>query len=60
MTYWYMGCLVINMYKGSLNVGKNFDFILQLLAEIVGLPQRCIGVHYYVNLDEIILTDISN
>ena len=46
---------MIDVDKCSLHIGKNFDLILELLADIVGLPQGRISVHNDVNFYEIIL-----
>lgn len=47
--------LMIDVDECSLHIWKNFDLILELLADIVGLPQWGISGHDDINLYEIIL-----
>ena len=58
-TYRLMGCLIIHMDEGPLDVRENLDFILELLANIMCFPQRCICVHYDVNLDEVVWSTLE-
>ena len=46
---------MIDVDECSLHIGENFDLILELLADIVRLPQRRISVHDDINFYEIIL-----
>jgi hypothetical protein len=47
------------MYKCPLNIGQYFNFFLQRLADVVGLPQRRVRIHYDVDLDKIVLKEMS-
>jgi hypothetical protein len=57
ITYRGMGCLMVNVYKGPLNIRKDLDLILKLLANIVCFPQRGGSVHHDVHLHDIILVN---
>jgi len=52
-----MSRFVINMHKGTLDIRKHLDLILQLLADIVCFPQRRRSVHDNVHLDDVILVN---
>jgi hypothetical protein len=51
----YMSPFMIDMDKSSFYIGKNLYLVLQLLADVVCLPKRGIGVHHDVNFHEVIL-----
>jgi hypothetical protein len=48
-------CFVVDMHERALYVGQNFKFVLQLLADIVRLPEWRISIHDHVNFDEVVL-----
>lgn len=50
-----MCVLVIDVDECSLHIRENFDLILELLADIVGLPQWRTRVHDDINFYKIIL-----
>ena len=50
-----MGSLMVDMHERTIHVGKHFDLILQLLADIMRFPQGRARVHDDVDLDKIIL-----
>ena len=47
--------LMIDVDECSLHIGENFDLILELLADIVGLPQRRSSLHDNIDFYEISL-----
>jgi hypothetical protein len=47
--------LMIYVHKSTLDIRKHLDLVLQLLADIVGLPQRGSSIHDDVHLDDVIL-----
>lgn len=47
-----MRYLVIYMNKGPLDIGQCLQLILQILTQIMRLPQRCVGRHDNVDLDD--------
>lgn len=49
-----MGCFVIDVDERSFHVGKYFNRILKLLANVMRLPQRCACTHDDVDLDEVV------
>lgn len=49
-----MGRFMIDVDECALHVGKDFNRILELLANIVCFPQRSTCVHDDVDLDEIV------
>ena len=51
-----MGSLVIDMHKRALHVGEYLDLVLQLLADVMRFPQRCVCIHDDVDLDKIVLS----
>jgi hypothetical protein len=50
---------MINMHKCTLHVGKDLYLVLQLLAKVVGFPERGIGLHHDVDFHKIILTKLE-
>ena len=48
-------CFVIHVHKCTLDVRQNLNLILELLTEVVCLPERGIFVHDNVDLDKVIL-----
>ena len=46
---------VVYMNESSFNIRKDFNLVLQLLADIVRFPKRSIRVHHDVNFDKIVL-----
>lgn len=55
VTYRGMSRLMIDVHKGTLDIRKHLDLILQLLANIVCLPQRGSSVHDDIHLDDVVL-----
>lgn len=49
-----MGRFMVNVDECSLHVGKDFDCILKLLADIMCLPQRGARIHNDVDLNEVV------
>jgi hypothetical protein len=49
-----MRCLVIDVDKGAVDVGQALDLVLELLADVVRLPERRLGVHGDVHLDKVV------
>jgi len=49
-----MICLVVHMHECTLHIRQDFDFILELLTDIVCLPKRSVRIHDHVNLDKVI------
>ena len=49
-----MGCFVVDVHKRTVHVGQLLDLVLELLAEIMCLPERRLGIHHDVNFDEVI------
>ena len=54
-----MGSLMIDMNKRPFDVGLNLNLILQLLTDVMCLPEWCIGIHNNVNLN-VILLDLAS
>jgi hypothetical protein len=46
---------MIDVHKSTLDIRKHLDLVLQLLADIVGLPQRGSSIHDDVHLNDVIL-----
>jgi hypothetical protein len=46
---------IIHVHKCALDVWQNLDLILELLTEIVCLPERGIPVHDNVDFDKVVL-----
>jgi hypothetical protein len=46
--------LVVDMHERALDVRQDLDLVLQLLADVVRLPQRRCAVHDDVDLDEVV------
>jgi len=46
---------MVDMHERAIYVGKHFDLILQLLADIMRFPQGRARVHNDVDFDKIIL-----
>ena len=54
-----MGRFVINVDECSFHVGKDLNRILELLANVMCFPQWCAGIHYDVDLDEVVWTALA-
>ena len=46
--------LVVHMHERPLHVGQNLDLVLQLLADVVRLPQGRVCVHDHVDFNEVV------
>lgn len=55
-----MGCFVVNVNERSFYIGKDLNRILEFLAEVMCFPQRCVGIHDDVNLDEVVWAALGN
>ena len=58
-TYGRMGRLVVNMYKCAADIRQDLYFVLETLAEVVGLPERRVRVHHDVYFDEIVRSTLT-
>ena len=54
-----MGRFVINVDECSFHGGKDLNRILELLANVMCFPQWCAGIHYDVDLDEVVWTALA-
>ena len=54
-TYGRVRRLVVDVHKGTADVGQDLDLVLQLLAQVVRLPERRVRVHHDVDLDVVVL-----
>ena len=54
-THRYMSPFMVDMDESSFDIWKNLYLVLQLLADVVCLPEWGIAVHHNVNFHEIIL-----
>lgn len=52
--------LVIHVHERALDVRKDFDLVLQLLADVVRFPERSPRVHHDVHLDKVVLHGASS
>jgi hypothetical protein len=53
-TYRPVRRLVVDVHERALDVREDLDLVLQLLADVVRLPQRRRAVHDDVDLDEVV------
>ena len=51
--------LMVDVHERAADVGQDLDLVLQLLADVVRLPERCVGVHDDVDLDVVVLVHSS-
>src|SRR6267142_683535 len=51
----YMRCLMVDMDECSSNIRQHLYLILQLLTDIMCLPQRRVCIHHDIDFHEIIL-----
>jgi hypothetical protein len=49
-----VGGLMIDVHERTLDVRQDLYFVLQLLADIVRLPQRGVPVHDDVNFNKVV------
>ena len=54
-TYRNMRVLMIDVDECPVHIGENFNLVLELLANIMGLPQGRIPIHNDINFYEIFL-----
>lgn len=50
--------LVVDMNKGTLNIGKTFQFTLEILADVVGYFKWRVLVHDDVHLNVVLLSSM--
>lgn len=54
-THWRMRRLVVEVHERAADVRQDLDLVLQLLADVVCLPERGICVHDDVDLHVVVL-----
>lgn len=45
---------MIHVYKRPLDIGKYFDLVLELLADVVRLPKRCVSRHNNIHFNKVV------
>jgi hypothetical protein len=55
LTYRYVFCFVIDVYKRTLHIWQKLKLVLQLLTDVVCSPEWGVSVHDNVDLKEITL-----
>ena len=59
MSYGCVRRLVVDMHERTTDVWQDLDLVLQLLADVVRLPERRVRVHDDIDLDVVVLSHSS-
>ena len=51
--------LVVDVHEGTADIGQDLDLVLQLLAQVVRLPERRVRVHHDVYFNEIVRSTLT-
>lgn len=51
---------MVDVNKGTFDAREGLQFVLHLLGQIMGLPQRCVTGHHDIDLNKVIGTALIN